>query len=426
MKYITGLLAMLLPIISGAQSPPVKALSIGDTVPDITITNVYNYPASTIHLSDLKGKLVILDFMNTYCLSCIEALPHFDSLQHQYGDKLQIFIVINEAKERVGRFLKTNPVAKNVSVAVIAGDTILEKLFPHHFVSHEAWINKGIVKAITGAEYVKEENVLIVLSGKTPGWEVKKDLADFDYDTSLLRINEDDKKYLTNNKVYGSVCMPYLKGVGLRYIEKVDTVTGVITIRAINYSIAALYLQALTKSSFPRSHVLLDSQSAGFFTYLSKKEYRNVWEEKNTYCYEATFSANTPRAEINKKIKSDLDVYLKVNSHFETKKIASYLLMQDTPVAALQSPPESYTTLLSRTSKNELIFMRPADLIARLNETFWGIPFYNGTPSNLQMPIILEDCVLADIPTLEKALKKQHLILKKIIKDVKMLVLTKK
>jgi hypothetical protein len=99
--------------------------------------------------------------------------------------------------------------------------------------------------------------------------------------------------------------------------------------------------------------------------------------------------------------------------------------MQDTPVAALQSSPEDYTTLLSRTSKNELIFMRPSDLIGRLNETFWGIPFYNGTPANLQMPIVLEDRVLIDIPTLEKALKKQHLILKKITKDVKMLVLKK-
>ena len=67
MKYIIGVMVILLPILSGAQSQPVKALKIGDTVPDITITSVYNYPASTIHLSDLKGKLVILDFWATWC-----------------------------------------------------------------------------------------------------------------------------------------------------------------------------------------------------------------------------------------------------------------------------------------------------------------------------------------------------------------------
>ena len=54
MKLIIAFMGMLLPILAGAQSPPVKALSIGDAVPDITITNVYNYPASTIRLSDLK------------------------------------------------------------------------------------------------------------------------------------------------------------------------------------------------------------------------------------------------------------------------------------------------------------------------------------------------------------------------------------
>jgi thiol-disulfide isomerase/thioredoxin len=396
-------------------------------VPDIEINHIINYKTPTANLSDFKEKLVILDFMNTYCLNCIEALPRFDSLQHEYGDRLQIIIVTNEAKERVGKFLKTNPVAKHVSLPVIVQDTILERLFPHHFVSHEAWVNKGIVKAITGPEYVKGENVLTVLSGKTPGWEVKTDFGDYDYDAALLTINNDNTKYLVSNNVYGSVCMPNLKGVGLRYIEKVDTVTGVTTIRAINYSIAALYLQTHTaRDSFPRSHVLLDPENAGFFTYLNQKEYRNVWEEKNTYCYEATFSANISRAEINKKIQSDLDVYLKVNSRFETKEKTCYLLIQDTPLVVLQSPPEDYTTLLSRTSKNELIFMRPSDLIGRLNETFWGIPFYNGIPANLHMPIILEDNALADIPTLEKALKKQHLELKKITRVVKMLVLNKK
>jgi len=67
--------AMLLPLLSGAQAPPVKALSIGDTVPDITIANVYNYRSSTIRLSDLKGKLVILDFWSTWCTNLYCCIP---------------------------------------------------------------------------------------------------------------------------------------------------------------------------------------------------------------------------------------------------------------------------------------------------------------------------------------------------------------
>src|SRR6185312_10987349 len=73
-----------------AQQPALKPLSIGDTVPDITLTNVYNYPSSTIKLSDLKGKLVILDFWSTWCGSCIEAMPESEKLQNGFGNKIQI------------------------------------------------------------------------------------------------------------------------------------------------------------------------------------------------------------------------------------------------------------------------------------------------------------------------------------------------
>jgi thiol-disulfide isomerase/thioredoxin len=72
---------MLLPILCGAQSPPVRALTVGDTVPDITIRNVYNYPDSVIKLSDLKGKLTILDFWATWCGSCLSAFPEMHDLK---------------------------------------------------------------------------------------------------------------------------------------------------------------------------------------------------------------------------------------------------------------------------------------------------------------------------------------------------------
>lgn len=45
-----------------AQQPTLNPLTKLDTIPDITITHVYNYHASTIHLSDLRGKPALLDF----------------------------------------------------------------------------------------------------------------------------------------------------------------------------------------------------------------------------------------------------------------------------------------------------------------------------------------------------------------------------
>ena len=45
---------MLLPLLSAAQSPLVKPLTMCDQVPDITISNIINYQTTSAKLSDFK------------------------------------------------------------------------------------------------------------------------------------------------------------------------------------------------------------------------------------------------------------------------------------------------------------------------------------------------------------------------------------
>ena len=56
------------------------------------IENMYWAKADgeTQTLKDLQGKVVILDFWATYCLPCIELIPHLKELQKQYGDQLVV------------------------------------------------------------------------------------------------------------------------------------------------------------------------------------------------------------------------------------------------------------------------------------------------------------------------------------------------
>ena len=82
-----------------AQQPALKSITIGDTVPDITITHVYNYHDSTIKLSGLKGKLVILDFWATWCSGCVQELPKLDSLQKEFANKMQILLINQEGSK---------------------------------------------------------------------------------------------------------------------------------------------------------------------------------------------------------------------------------------------------------------------------------------------------------------------------------------
>ena len=107
-------------LVSGAQE--VKALTVGDRVPDIKIENVYNSSSSSIHLADLQGKLVVIDFMATTCVPCVRALPRLDTLQKKYSNRLQVFLISPEEAGRIKTFLNNHhslelPIAADTNAA---------------------------------------------------------------------------------------------------------------------------------------------------------------------------------------------------------------------------------------------------------------------------------------------------------------------
>src|SRR5829696_2286085 len=101
-KFIPCVFFMIA-VLSGTSQ--VKPVRIGQPVPDVSLDKLVNYPASTIKLSDFRGKLLILDFWATWCSPCIAAFPKLDSLQRKFGDKLQILSVTKESKSIVKQFL---------------------------------------------------------------------------------------------------------------------------------------------------------------------------------------------------------------------------------------------------------------------------------------------------------------------------------
>jgi cytochrome c biogenesis protein CcmG, thiol:disulfide interchange protein DsbE len=89
-----------------AWASPSWALETGQMVPDIALS-----APSVTKLSDLKGKVVYLDFWASWCGPCKESFPWMNAMQKKFGAQgLQVLAVNLDAKRAdADRFLGEVP-----------------------------------------------------------------------------------------------------------------------------------------------------------------------------------------------------------------------------------------------------------------------------------------------------------------------------
>jgi len=80
--------ACLLALAAGAG----RAAEVGKPVPDILLQAANG---STQKLSDLRGKVVYLDFWASWCIPCRESFPQMNTLQQRYGDRDLVIVAMN-------------------------------------------------------------------------------------------------------------------------------------------------------------------------------------------------------------------------------------------------------------------------------------------------------------------------------------------
>lgn len=159
-----------------------SAISMGQLVPDVELNGIVNSKAENVQsvngakrLSDLKGKLVILDFWATYCSTCIAGFPKLAKLQEQFGDKLQIILVnpVEDTKS-VMKFLESQRV-KRKGVSVIPDNLVtltnaseFGQLFPHRGATgYHVWIDAHRKLVLRGIyQNTHATKIASLLSGK--------------------------------------------------------------------------------------------------------------------------------------------------------------------------------------------------------------------------------------------------------------------
>ncbi len=89
------------------EEPPLpQLLNVGDTAPEWKLTDA---AGNTRSLSDLRGKIVVLDFWATWCGPCIRAMPSLQSVHDRYGTLgVEVFGVNVWEESNAAEFMKRN------------------------------------------------------------------------------------------------------------------------------------------------------------------------------------------------------------------------------------------------------------------------------------------------------------------------------
>jgi thiol-disulfide isomerase/thioredoxin len=135
-------------------------------VPDLPLENVINYKDSVVNLSSFGDKLIIMDFWNIHCTSCVYMFPLEDSLQAMFPHDVQFILITSDKKEQVARFLTKYNCTRNkpLSLPIITNDRVLKRMFRFTYIPHYVWLApNGLILAESSDYFINKENIVNTL-----------------------------------------------------------------------------------------------------------------------------------------------------------------------------------------------------------------------------------------------------------------------
>lgn len=422
-------LVVLFLIPLGGYAQTNKTFNIGDSMPLITFSNIFNEPGTSISLSDYKGKLIIIDFWNRWCGSCIEAFPKMEKLQKEFGDKIKILLVTTDKNEDVAKLFRR---FKLPALTIVWGDTILNNMFPHIAVPHHVWINPdGDVQFITDGYNATAKNVSKVLDGKDVKLHIKSEGTDIDEDADLWKEGKGRFQKYINNYSFAMNKINEIESTGFTFIK--DTVNNTCGFKFVNTSLLELYKIAFGGSinyqskDFAQNNRVQFNVTDGynFFEYPAETDSIPGWEEKNLICYESKWKIQNDSSAY-KYLQDDANRFFPFSVKVEDKEVPCYILKKSPGFNGAKSTTTE--KLFEYTDSSFILQNMPVSYITEsLNhlKLFKNSPVVDETNYTANIDIRLVNG-FTDIVTLKKQLLQHGLLLEEGKRKMRMLIIEDK
>lgn len=390
-------------------------LEIGDQMPDLILKTSIN-SIGDIDTKKLRGKLIIFDFWNTTCTSCIEAFPKMEALQAKFKDDIVIILVTRDTKEKVDALFRKSAEART-KLPIVTNDTVLVKyfnvLFPHH-----AWISKqGRVVAIANAYNATVANIEKAISGKELGMTSVKLIDNFDYRQPLTQLR--DSVYTKVLRQY-SALTAYVNGIVFSGGLRTDPVSKKVVWRSFyNKGIINLFKYAyggfnernnIFGNASNYENVILEGVDSTKFLPPKNVEVLDTWMIENLYCYEIGIMPNGDQS-MAENMRSELSRYFKLDVSIVNKKkdVLALSELAHTPL----TPSKEVVDYIEKKKNYFALRMQNLDQITKFlnSHSKFNLVFNNQTQSKQRIDLDVSFKDLNDLASLSISLNKVGILL---------------
>jgi thiol-disulfide isomerase/thioredoxin len=417
----------------GQSKPNIVPLIIGDNVPEITISFDNK---NEIRFGTLKGKLVILDFWNIWCTSCIAAMPKLDSLQKQFDGKIQIILVTKNTKAEADQLF--NRIGRKTSnIPMVYEDKLLNGLFPHGGEPYHAWIDEaGKVQFLTSGYNTNSKSISDFLNGKKVTLSRVGDNSNWSDSSSLLSNKIGGAKLgIRTASIVTENILEYYYAAIFRFTK--DSLNNKLAnIQAINQNILDLYNIAFHEALVPqknpnyrapKNRIIVEVKDK-YFSEPPKEEYKiDDWLLKHAYCYEIKLGSETDE-NVFALMQQDMNRSFDFTGRIEKRKFNCLVLIRKNGLDKISSKsPNANPNVLNEKGKITLInapVSEVINLLAYANDHL-KTPVVDGTGINNMIDLTILG-KLRDIPSIKKQLQFYNLDLVEKEMEINMLVIKDK